>query len=209
MRLFIFLLPLILFARENPFFLPNERVSPVAAPQEKRITVKHAKESVKPDKNATTPPKVAKASEENVTSKQIAAGTGSHKKLEEMFLPKPKPKPKPPVPQQKPAKPSIVKEVQFSKVLLHFENNALMIVSKDRLKRRFFTQSPHKLVLDFYARRSFPTKRIALGMPHFKEVAIGAHPGYYRMAIELQDCAKNSFKRLEKGYLFYCEEPRQ
>ncbi|BCD68787.1 AMIN domain-containing protein [Nitratiruptor sp. YY09-18] len=194
MRLFILLLPILLLARDNPFFLPTKKISPVQAPQEKIIAVQKSQ-----DKSQEAEQKSSEFSYSSLSTQK--ATSSSNKKLEDVFLPQ-QHSSQPP----KAIKPSTIKEVTLPKVLLHFENNALLIVSKDRVKRRFFTQNPHKIVLDFYAKRSFPTKRVDLAMPHFRNVAIGAHRGYYRVAVELQDCQKNGFKKLDKGYLFYCEE---
>lgn len=76
-----------------------------------------------------------------------------------------------------------IKALNF--ISFEIENNILKIYTKDRVLRDFAITAPSKIVIDFNSNRSFNTKIVPTNMAIFKDIAIGNHKGFYRVAIEL------------------------
>ena len=75
----------------------------------------------------------------------------------------------------------------------------IFLKTKDGLIRNFTIENPKKVVLDFKSNRSFKTKRAKIKNNQcIDEIALGAHKGYYRIALTFKkDCSYKLSK--EKG----------
>lgn len=70
-------------------------------------------------------------------------------------------------------------------VKFKFTPKTAILNTKDELIRHFLLPKPYKIVLDFKAKNSFYTKTLKINKPPFKEVTMGSHRSYYRVAILL------------------------
>jgi hypothetical protein len=84
-------------------------------------------------------------------------------------------------------------------VSFEIDNNILMIKTKDRLLRDFSITEPPKIVIDLAGNKNFTTKLIDTDASIFKEVAIGKHKDFYRVAIELDGTYKYSLRHTDYG----------
>jgi len=76
-----------------------------------------------------------------------------------------------------------IKALDF--ISFEIDNNILKIHTQDKMLRDFSITAPSKIVIDFNSNRAFSTKTIPTGAAIFKDIAIGNHKGFYRVAIEL------------------------
>lgn len=79
-------------------------------------------------------------------------------------------------------------------------DNILKIHTKDKLLRDFAITDPSKIVIDLKANRNFNTRFINTDTKIFKEIVIGEHRGFYRVAIELDGLYRYSLKYTDYGY---------
>ncbi len=85
--------------------------------------------------------------------------------------------------------------IDYGFVKIAFYKTKIAIATQDRLKREFLLDTPQKIVIDFAASRAFPSKKERLQTPLFREIAIGAHKNYYRIAIMLDgSCLNHLYK---------------
>jgi hypothetical protein len=75
------------------------------------------------------------------------------------------------------------------------------ILTKDKKVRDFALPNPNKIVVDFVARDVFSPKSIKLkDKKYFKNIAIGAHRDFYRVAIELNGKYIYDLSKIDDGY---------
>lgn len=84
-------------------------------------------------------------------------------------------------------------------VSFDIDNNILMIETEDKLLRDFSITEPPKIVIDLAGDKNFQTKLIDTDASIFKEVAIGKHKNFYRVAIELDGIYKYSLRHTDYG----------
>ncbi|MFP4485641.1 MAG: AMIN domain-containing protein [Campylobacterales bacterium] len=84
-------------------------------------------------------------------------------------------------------------------ISFEIDNNVLMIKTKDKLLRDFSITEPPKIVIDLAGNKNFQTKLIDTDASIFKEVAIGKHRDFYRVAIELDGIYKYSLRHTDYG----------
>jgi len=77
------------------------------------------------------------------------------------------------------------KVADFGFIAFKTADKKMKIKTGDRLKRAFLIKNPKKAVFDFKSSRAFPTKVKKLKHPNFKEILVGSHAGYYRVAVSL------------------------
>lgn len=94
------------------------------------------------------------------------------------------------------------KQVLKGTSFISFEviDNILRIYTKDRLLRDFAITDPSKIVIDFKTDRNFNTRFVKTDTKIFKEIVIGEHKGFYRVAIELDGLYRYSLKYTDYGY---------
>jgi len=99
--------------------------------------------------------------------------------------------------------PKLLKEIKTEFLTISIFEDFLTIQSLDRLKKVFTLERLKKVVADFSSSRSFSSKHYTLNHPFFKRVDIGAHDGFYRLAIRVECDPK--IQKEEKGIEVYCQ----
>lgn len=81
-------------------------------------------------------------------------------------------------------------------------NKTLKIVTKDKIIRNFLLVKPHRIVIDFKRDTSLKSyiKENKDGI--FCKVRVGNHSGYYRAVVELDGQYKYNMKKVSDGYIF-------
>ena len=74
----------------------------------------------------------------------------------------------------------------FKWISFEIDKNIIKIFTRDKLKKVFTVDNPYKLVLDFRSKRGFLTKKIDIKNSYIKNIVIGSHKNYYRVAITLK-----------------------
>jgi len=90
----------------------------------------------------------------------------------------------------------LVKDLGF--VAFYTREDGIAIRTSDPVKRVFTIDNPKKIVFDFAKGRDFPTKVIRLSHPNFKNIAIGAHKRFYRVAIEIDPRCRPKIEKESK-----------
>jgi hypothetical protein len=86
---------------------------------------------------------------------------------------------------------------------LHFKilKTELQILTKEQKIRDFALPNPNKIVIDFYPRDVFSPKTLQMkDKTYFKNIAIGAHRDFFRVAIEINGKYVYEVKKMENGY---------
>lgn len=84
---------------------------------------------------------------------------------------------------------------------LYSSGKNLKLVTDDEMIRNFLIVNPHKIVIDFKKETDIKSYVFETSKNIFKEVSIGNHEGYYRVAIELDGLYRYDFKKISEGYL--------
>ena len=88
----------------------------------------------------------------------------------------------------------------LSFVSFDIDDKTINIDVKDELIRDFALAEPTKIVLDFKRDANFYSKNIDTGVAFYKNIAIGNHDKYYRVAIELDGKYRYKLEKTEDGY---------
>lgn len=76
----------------------------------------------------------------------------------------------------------------------------LHVKTTDTKIRDFLVTNPYKIVLDFRKELSFYTKTFKLDTMQYRDITIGKHDGYYRVAIELDGQYLYTLSKEPEGY---------
>ncbi len=117
-----------------------------------------------------------------------------------------------PVPKKKKIEPiveekSVQKETKYENIAsisflkLYSSDKSLKLVTSDEMIRNFLIVNPHKIVIDFKKETDIKSYIFKIPKNIFKEIGIGNHDGYYRVAIELDGLYRYDFKKISDGYL--------
>jgi len=104
-------------------------------------------------------------------------------------------------------KKSVQKETKYENIAsisflkLYSSGKKLKLVTGDEMIRNFLIVNPHKIVIDFKKETDIKSYIYEIPKNIFKEVRIGNHDGYYRVAIELDGLYRYDFKKISDGYL--------
>jgi len=206
-KIYLLLLSLSLFARENPFFPINSELDiPLSGQQlQKAPMLKRA---------TLTLPSTAREIESITVTYKNLDGSISKKSIElqnsvDWHLP---------IfisqsynlssPQSKSSSHKSDKHAKFTKfaslgfIAFYTDGKRMKIQTKDKLLRSFFLVRPHRIVCDFKREtdlRSYVKKAKAANV--FKKIAVGTHKGYYRVVIELDGAYRYTIKKDSEGYL--------
>ncbi|WP_281951603.1 AMIN domain-containing protein [Nitrosophilus kaiyonis] len=94
------------------------------------------------------------------------------------------------------AKVEIPKIKPFKWISIELSDNYIVFLTNDKIKKIFSISNPEKIVLDFKAKRSFPTKKIEnLDNKIVENIILGSHKNYYRVAIKLKRKVKYKIKK--------------
>ena len=75
------------------------------------------------------------------------------------------------------------KILSFPAFKLYIKNKKLFFATKDKLLRVFFLAKPFRLVLDFKRNADFLTIQKTLKNSFVKKVVVGSHSGFYRVVV--------------------------
>jgi hypothetical protein len=181
-KIILIFLPLILFARINPF-------EPVISPTNKNI--------IKP--KYFTHAKVYLPNDARILKKVIFVyqSVSSDIKQKEVDINKNIDFHSPIILIHKPKKFGI-KKYYFGKFILYVKDKKIFIQTKDKLLRAFFLIAPFRLVLDFRGVSNFPTIRKKI-QTFIKKVVVGSHGNFYRVVIYLDANYKYKIKKMDEG----------
>jgi len=203
------LLPLFLFARENPFF-------PVDNSQDIPLTSNKV-EKAPPLKRATmTLPSTARILQSVTVEYKNLDGSIATKKIQlnnaldwhlPLFISQNYCSASESVQAKKQR--TIQKKVHFAKIAslpfitFYADVKKLKITTKDKLLRDFLLVKPHRIVCDFKRQTDIGSyvKQVKI-KSNFKKIRIGTHKGYYRVVIELDGYYQYKIKKTATGYLF-------
>ncbi len=76
-----------------------------------------------------------------------------------------------------------VKVLSFPTFKLYIKNKKLFLATKDKLLRVFFLAKPFRLVLDFKRDVDFLTIQKQIKNSFVKKVVVGSHSGFYRVVV--------------------------
>ena len=82
----------------------------------------------------------------------------------------------------------------------------LIIHTKDPLKRHFIIDRPKKMVLDFASRHTFETKKVVFTQGAFKDIAIGSHGRFYRVAVAVEKTCDVQIDRKPGVIELFCQK---
>ena len=185
--LFIAVLALPLFARENPFFpvsgstIPNYSTNQIEKPKPFRSVRIKLPDSVRILKSVTL---TCENIDGSISKKEIPINRAvdwhdtiviyEQKKGANKHACKTEPK----------TKKHFKKIGALSFIAFYARERELKIVTKDKLLRKFKLVKPDRIVLDFKRDADFRTF-VFKGTNIFKKITVGNHKGYYRVVIEL------------------------
>ncbi len=104
---------------------------------------------------------------------------------------------------KQPTSPKISQKMSFEPlgfISFHIENKTVNIDAENEIIRDFALAEPTKIVLDFKRDANFYSKNIETKMAFFKNIAIGNHEGYFRVAIELDGKYRYKLEKRDGGY---------
>jgi len=90
--------------------------------------------------------------------------------------------------------------VNFEYIRIIVSENKIRIETKDKLKKAFIAEDPKVIILDFYHKVSFATKKRQFDIVPFHEVRIGAHKNYYSFVVELTEAHEYNVEKVPYGY---------
>ncbi len=94
------------------------------------------------------------------------------------------------------------KVLNFKDIISFAINDKKLHVTTDDVKiRDFLITNPYKIVLDFKRELAFTTKKFNLTTNKFKDITIGKHDGYYRVAILLDGQYKYTLQKINNGFI--------
>ncbi len=89
----------------------------------------------------------------------------------------------------------------FNFLTIDVFKNTILIETKDLKLRDFVTTNPDKIVLDLDRNIIKSMNNELIGGSFFKEVQIGKHDDYYRIALTLDGKYSHTIKKVSNGYL--------
>ena len=205
--LFISILFLPLFARENPFFpvsgssVPNYSTNQVEKPKPFRSVSIKLPGSVRILKSVTL---TCENLDGSISTKEIPINKAIDWHDSIVISEQKRGAPK----QACTAKPKTSKH--FKKigslrfVAFYVFDHELKIITKDKLLRKFKLVKPDRIVLDFKRKCDFRTF-VFKGSGIFKKITLGNHDGYYRAVIELDGRYIYHVRPFKQGYLLRLE----
>jgi len=207
---FLLLLPLFLFARENPFFpvsdtpdiplttnrldseSPLERVSiklPSTARTIESVTIEYKNldgslSSKKVSLHNSIDWHLPIFISQNYESSPEKTLTKKHKQSKKSFI--------------------VYKKIASFRFISFYESGKrFKIVTKDKLLRSFLLVKPHRIVCDFKRDTNFGSFIKKIPKPSiFRKIRLGTHNGYYRVVIELDGYYRYKLKKYPYGYLY-------
>lgn len=205
--LFITILALPLFARENPFFpvsgstIPNYSTNRIEKPKPFRSVSVKLPDSVRILKSVTL---TCENLDGSITKKEISINKAVdwhdtiviYEKKKGMNEQACKVKPR--------SKKRFKKIGALRFIAFYAHDRELKIVTKDKLLRKFKLVKPDRIVLDFKRNADFRTF-VFRGTDIFKKITVGNHKGYYRAVIELDGRYIYHIRPLKQGYLLRLE----
>ena len=153
--IFLFAIPLLLLARENPFSPATESEKKsvtqqiMTAPKTKAVT----KPKIHPQRQQTKPEAIVVQKKKPTIHPQRR---GFHKEV-----------------------------VNYSKARFVVRENSVYIETKDRVITHFSIPNPPSIVIDFKGYSDFASKRKALSTKPFIKLEMGAHNDHYRVVLRL------------------------
>jgi hypothetical protein len=94
----------------------------------------------------------------------------------------------------------------FQNIRLVFSEGEVRIETKDALLKDFTIPKPPCIVLDFKSDADFPTRKRELSVAPFREVRMGIHKGFYRVALETEAPVEYTMKPFRYGYILTLRE---
>jgi len=209
--IFLFFIPLLLIARENPFFpVDNEQDIPLTTNQVD-IVPPLKRVSVKLPSTARTVERITveyKNLDGSIATKKIELHNGidwhlplfisqnyndtTTKKVKNNSF------------KERRKSSSRYKKIASLKFISFYENGKkLKILTKDKMLRSFLLVKPHRIVCDFKRQTDFGVymKKVA-SSSLFKKIRLGTHKGYYRVVIELDGYYRYKIKKTASGYIY-------
>jgi len=208
----LFIIPLTLFSRENPFF-------PVDSAEDIPLT-RNKVEKVPPLKRATmTLPSTARTIERVTVEYKNLDGSISKKSIVlhnsiDWHLPlfisqnygsSPEIPPKTVIKKETKvkAKQNYKKIASLPFITFYEDGKRLKIITKDKMLRKFLLVKPHRIVCDFQRDTDLGSYVKKIDKPSlFKKIRVGTHKGYYRVVIELDGFYQYKVENLKNGYIF-------
>ena len=204
--LFILLIPIFLFSRENPFF-PADNAEDIP------LTTNQI-ENIEPLKRATIKlPSTARTIESVTVKYKNLDGSISSKKIQlhnsiDWHLPlfisqnyDASPERTLYKKREKVAKYKKIASLDF--ISFYADGKKLKVVTEDKMLRNFLLVKPHRIVCDFQRDTDFGSFVKRVSAPSlFKKIRIGTHSGYYRVVIELDGYYQYKVKKSSSGYIF-------
>lgn len=89
----------------------------------------------------------------------------------------------------------------FSFLKIDLYKNRVFIKTKDLKLRDFVLTKPSKIILDFGRDDTPKTKKIKVKDSFFKEIVVGRHKDFYRVALELDGKYSHHIEKKDGGYL--------
>ncbi len=185
LKMFFLLLPLILYARINPF-------KPVITPQNTIV--------VKPEyftEKKIYPPKDARILKKIIFVYQTLSGD---EKKQIINIDKNVDFHSPIIISHKPLKFSL-KELDFPNFKIFIKNKKFLIQTKDKLIREFFLADPFRLVMDFKRNTNFLTIKKTIKNSYIKKIVVGSHSGFYRIVIYFDAKYSYKIKKISDGVI--------
>ena len=176
------LLPLLLFARDNPF-TPNN--------QHETVKPQVSKPKVHPQRHVVAPNVPVEVVKQE---KKTAAPTvlrQVHKPIHAKTKPKIHPRRK-----------SFKKEVvNYEKARFVFQEKSVYIETKDKMIKHFSIVNPPSIVIDYKAKSDFASKRKILNNRFFTKLEMGSHRTRYRVVFRLDKKHRYALSKTKYGQL--------
>ncbi|WP_201337626.1 MULTISPECIES: AMIN domain-containing protein [unclassified Nitratiruptor] len=197
MRIIFFHIATITFllARINPFYFPGE----VPNLQHSSAHIKQSISSQADEENLSTSAHSISANASSVTKDNNTSSISSHTLQTSAHAAVSQSSQ-----QNRPSLETPFTTLQLGFATIGFYKDKIGIHTQDRLKKEFLLDSPPKIVIDFAAKRRFQSKKQQLKTPLFKDIAIGAHKNFYRIAISLDGECRNRIKKEADTIWIYC-----
>ena len=205
--LFIAVLALPLFARENPFFpvsgssVPNYSTNQVEKPKPFRSVSIKLPGSVRILKSVTL---TCENLDGSISTKEIPINRAIDWHDNIVISEQKRDTPKQACAAKAKTSKHFKKIGSLRFVSFYVFDHELKIVTKDRLLRKFKLVKPDRIVLDFKRDSDFRTF-VFKGSGIFKKITLGNHDGYYRAVIELDGRYIYHVHPLNRGYLLSLE----
>jgi hypothetical protein len=96
--------------------------------------------------------------------------------------------------------------LNFEYVRFVLSEGLVQVETKDRLIKHFALPKKNVIVMDFEQKADFATKRKMLAVGPFKELRLGVHKGFYRVAFELEKFHTYRISKGRYGYVLVLEK---